>query len=368
MTMSEHNEMSGGHPDAAPMKGVAQEVPVTDPHKYQDRNAFGDFLGGGEVREPTPEEREEIERSLDRLAEIFNGLDCNWQLDGAINISALNEGDFIRVHKDIDVSIEDADLEKIDAHLKKKGYGLFISYPKDPEDPNSPMTMERVHADDLRASEAHPMIAAVEPDGKLREGGVLNFVDTHVIKRDADGDPVGLGGAKLPEKWFVPRVEHAAKGPLHLAHPAKVAFFKLHDDRSYDMKDLERLAELDALTEEDLKDIRSAFEAENDALKAEREAVMDDVIGRMAPDADYDGIVKAFMANPAIGKGNDEAPPIIREIARAVAAVGTRTPERIKEAIWSVIREPLDVSKVDTFERLVRDAKRKKGLREDLDR
>ena len=76
-------------------------------------------------RPPTPEEREKMDRELIDLGNLMKDSNVWWQLDGALNIS-LSEGDYIGVHRDIDVSFLREDIPKLETYLKERGYGLFL--------------------------------------------------------------------------------------------------------------------------------------------------------------------------------------------------------------------------------------------------
>lgn len=178
-------------------------------------------------RTPTFEEQEKMDESINKLGNLFEGSNVRWQLDGALNISIM-KGDYIGVHKDVDLSIESDDLEKLNDQLGIRGYGLFLStdHPTDP----TKRQMEHVGAQQFReAPEANLMIAAVNEDGKIKENETLNYVDVHLVKRDEQGNPLGPGGVKLPSKWYEPQLKKYQEVEINLSHPAKVAYFKIRE-------------------------------------------------------------------------------------------------------------------------------------------
>ncbi|MDP3985360.1 MAG: hypothetical protein Q8P82_01225, partial [bacterium] len=183
-----------------------QATEIRERFKFQERDAFEDFLAhidqDGERRAATESEREQMDENISKLGTLFEGSDLRWQIDGALNIS-LARGEYIGIHKDVDVSIERDELEKIDAQLERKGYGLFLSYAADSADPESKKIMERVGARQFsQADEDHLLIAAIDEQGKIRENETLNFIDVHLAKRDAQGSPLGARDVVLPEKWY----------------------------------------------------------------------------------------------------------------------------------------------------------------------
>jgi|GEM_PF-953493 len=233
---------------------------------YQERDAFDDFAAhvdqSFERRKPTPEEVRQMDSNLLQLGRIFEGSDVRWHLDGAQNISLL-KGEYIGIHKDIDISVEEADMAKFYDALAKSGYGLFLSYPKNPKEPRGKYVMERV--EDLKPTENRPdglMIAAIDEKGKIREEG-LNYPDVHLVKRNEQGKPIGWGGIELPEKWFEAHTVELHGVQINLSHPAKVAYFKLHSTRNYDFTDLRALAETGELTPDDVAEIEQTIKAEN---------------------------------------------------------------------------------------------------------
>jgi hypothetical protein len=237
---------------------------------YQERDAFDDFAAhidsNFERRKPTPEEVKQMDVNLAKLGKLFAGSDIGWQLDGGLNISLL-KGEYIGVHKDIDISIEEGDLVKFYDTLKQNGYGLFLSYPRNSREPKGKYVMERVR--DLKPLEnkrGELMIAAVDEQGKIRDES-FNFPDVHLVKRNRAGRPTGWGGVELPEKWFEARAIELNGTKIHLSHPAKVAYFKLHDTRNYDLTDLRALADTGEITPSDVAEIERVINAENMARR-----------------------------------------------------------------------------------------------------
>ena len=111
-----------------------------------------------ERREPTPEEKTQMDNNLIKLSQIFGDSKLSWQLDGALNIS-LMKGEYIGIHKDTDISIEKEELEQANQQLGKSGYGLFLSHEKDP---NGKKLMERVGPNLSEEEAGHLVVAAVD--------------------------------------------------------------------------------------------------------------------------------------------------------------------------------------------------------------
>lgn len=272
----------------------------------QECDPFDDFLEhidqNAERRPPTVKEREKMDANLDKLGKIFEGSHIKWHIDGALNISLL-KGQYIGIHKDIDISVEQAELVEVQELLRKKGYGFFLSYPKDPDRPKGAKIMERVDSRGLsEAQSRHLMLAAIDEGGKIQKAETLNFVDVHLIKRDEEGNPTGWGGVKLPSKWFEAHPINFHGREVHLSHPAKVAYFKLHGKRAYDRTDLKALTETRTLTAEDVGDIRQILEQETLAYEREARKLLARVAAKLTPDMSAGDIFRVFVQEPVIAQ------------------------------------------------------------------
>ena len=246
---------------------------IRDRFKYQLRDPFDDFNkhidDKAERRKPTPEEAARMDSNLIKLGKIFEGTTIRWQLDGALNISVVR-GEYIGVHKDIDLSIDKDDLEKLDDQLGQNHYGLFLVHPKNPALRHGQKIYERVGAEEFGTSpKEHLMIAAIDGDGRIVEQKVesLNFLDVHLAERDVAGDPIGWRGVPLPKEWYGSKKIIFKGQEINISHPAKTAYWKLHSDRNYDATDLRILAMSNQLTVDDVDDIESIIRLEGEALK-----------------------------------------------------------------------------------------------------
>lgn len=277
----------------------------------QERDDWDDeaWVGKNEVRKiPNDRERKAMDEDLKKLGEIFKGSGIKWQLDGALNISLMRGGDYIGVHKDTDISIELDDLEALDAHLLKSGYGLFLSYSENLEDRKSKKMMKRVGAQGFREANGHEhyMIAAIDERGKILKNENLNFIDTHLIQRSADGKPLGYGGAVLPEEWLESQPMEFQGEVINLSHPARVAYYKLHMKRDYDMIDLEALAETGRLTRTDMDAIEEVMGMEVDDYKKRGAVALRPVWEKIKEDMDADEIFKLFTEDPNLSTGAND--------------------------------------------------------------
>src|SRR3990167_85543 len=169
-----------------------QEQPPWEP--FDDENIDENF----ERKSITPEQASELNHRLEELGEVFKNSNLNWHIDGALNISLMN-GKYIGNHKDVDLSIEKGELAELEPQLLKKGFGLFLSRT---EDKTKNKVMRRAgHADFADSDTEHMLIAAIDENGQIRRDKSLNFVDTHIVERNADGQALGNSGVVIPDKW-----------------------------------------------------------------------------------------------------------------------------------------------------------------------
>jgi len=356
-----------------PEQKVASET--RERFKFQERPQFLDELiteqDKGDVRRmPTPEERESMDSNISKLGKIFEGSDVRWQLDGALNIS-LMKGEYIGVHKDVDLSIEANDLEKLDDQLGRNGYGLFLST----EHPTNETKrqMERVSARQFReAPEAHLMIAAIDEQGKIKENEKLNYIDVHLVKRDADKNPLGYGEVKLPAKWYEPNTKSYQGAEINLSHPAKVAYFKIHWTRPFDATDLRMLTEIGNLTIEDVDEISQVFEQEFMQRRQVAETLLDRVTTNINLETSADGIYGAFVNEPMIAERlqrDESAKEILKELAKKISETD-RSPEQVKRLSFQIfnVEKSFDDQrkKVADLRRWIEDGIKLKELRDSL--
>jgi len=260
-----------GNPEIPPVQAENQEtvepapevVPKDETH-IEERPFWGEFRGGevdevGEYKEPTPEQKERFEKRVERVSEIFEDADFQWYLDGATNISLYKDKQ-IRDHKDLDMSIFQEDLAKLDELLTRQGFGIFVNY-----DENGKRLMRKVTVEELATLEKPDLsICKIGSDGKIQREteDPFNFVDLHVHNRDAEGNGVIFyNGVTLPKEFFEPLKKELPNGKeINLSQPAIVAYHKLHSNRPYDLTDLQKLRP--NLQERDFSMLRGSLERE----------------------------------------------------------------------------------------------------------
>lgn len=314
---------------------------VREQFRHQERPAFFDETvldqdKGDERREPTDAEREQMNEDMQKLGDIFEGSDVRWQLDGALNIS-LMKGEYIGVHKDVDLTIDPEDLEKLEQQLFSKGYGLFLS--AEHEDPKK-RKMQWASAGEFReAPEEHLMIAAVDEQGKIREGESLNFLDVHLVKRDEEGRPLGFGGVPLPEKWYEPQQTTFQEAEINLSHPAKVAYFKLHGKRGFDQTDLRSLAETGKLTMDDMDEIEGVLEQEFENRKTAVSTIIERIAPNITQDSTAEDIFSALMQDKDVSGRikKEEDKERVRTLSELIAEQNDKSPDNIKRVVMDAV-------------------------------
>ena len=266
--------------------------------RQQERPAFHDEAQGAfeKRRIPTPEDRKEMDTKLDQLSDLLSGTSVRWQLDGALNISLL-KGDYIGVHKDVDLFVEPEDLEDLEKHLYTQGYAFFLTVGH--EDPNK-KGMVWATAGEIRESEKDRSLVAIDKNGNIRFDHPLNFIDVHLVKRNAEGKPLGYQQVELPESWYTPRPFLYRGKKIFLSHPAKVAYFKLHCGRPYDLVDLQELAATGTLTLEDMDTIEEILCKEEEAIKQRTEFMVRRVAPQIKKGMTGETLYQIFSADPEI--------------------------------------------------------------------
>ncbi|MCX6723109.1 MAG: hypothetical protein NT094_03510 [Candidatus Staskawiczbacteria bacterium] len=244
---------------------------VGDNLLIEERPDWEEFYGGkidetGEYKKPTQEQAEKLDKKLEKLSEIFDGADFDWSLDGALNISLYGEG-YIRDHKDIDLGVFKEDLVKLEEQLQKKGLGIFLSFEEDGR-----RLMRHIGAKEVKnlsdeITENNLMIRQVDKEGESEKGTdePYDSMDLHVRKRDENGDVLGYFGAKIPKEYFEPIKKELTNGKdINLSQPVLTAYYKAHENRSYDLIDLKKIKPY--LKKEDVDFLRDAFTKEMEGL------------------------------------------------------------------------------------------------------
>ncbi|MFA6382972.1 MAG: hypothetical protein WCX17_00940 [Parcubacteria group bacterium] len=280
---------------------------------------FGDNVDEkGYRKPPKPEDEKKMRQRIVELGELFKDADFKWHLDGAINIS-LMKGEFIGVHKDVDISVEKAELSKLDDHLGQRGYGLFISYlPKGSEN----KILRRVGAENFEVTTDEALqIAAIDENGKLKQDRELNFIDVHIIKRNEDGVQLSKhgNGVGLPQRWSESQTTEFKSEKINLAHPAEIAYFKLWQERNYDLTDLHKLAESGKLTNEDISEVENIIEKEFIENKKRGKHGMEDVAIEITANMSADEILNIFSKNPIFKSGVENWREVFSEFTEKIA-------------------------------------------------
>ena len=307
---------------------VSSEFPTTQWEQaqppWEDLNIIDD---NSDRTEPDQESRERMDKSLEELGDIFKGATFNWELDGALNIS-LMKGEYIGNHKDVDISVEQSELEEVEQHLLKKGYGFFLSRR---DDTTGEQIMRRIgHARFSDVVSEHLLIAAIDKEGKLRNDTPLNFIDAHKIVRDEDGAPLGAGDVHIPEKWVQPFPIKFHGRDLNLSHPAKILYYKLHQDRKYDATDIEELIATGMLVESDLDEIMDALETYFISSVERGSKIFENAAREITANMDAGVIYEVFKKDELIEE-RDDLDQGMHELANRVANSSDKSSKKILE-------------------------------------
>ena len=283
----------------------------------------------------TPEAKEikEMDSWMAELGNAFDGSNLNWHLDGALNISLMNERkkngeiNYIGYHKDVDLSIEKNELAQLEAHLLKKGYGLFLS--RTPAAGKDKIMRRVGYADFHDSPTDHVLIFAMDKNGRLVTDKPLYSFDVHIIERNEAGQALGNSGVVIPEKWAQPYTIEFQGKQINLSHPGKVLYYKLHQTRKYDTTDIERLVKIGKITEEDVADVEKAFEGEFSARTERVRSVFEAVAEQLAPEMSADQILAVMLQQPELKKNAAQIEEILRTLAKIIHGSGDMTAEGI---------------------------------------
>lgn len=328
------------------MEVVKAQPDLAEQSRIRERNKFqkepfweegADFLSEKDIeRRPcTEEEKNELDKSLEQLGDLFQGADFYWQLDGALNIS-LYRGAYIGVHKDIDLSIDFRELEKVESFLGSKGFGLFLS---SGHRPGKKRIFERIDAKRLQNNGEgfQPMIFAINEDGSIKYGEENFCIDTHIIKWNESDEPIGHHKTTIPKEWLKPEIINFHGRKINCSNPALAAYHKLFFTRAYDDNDLKLLAQSGKLTLRDIDLIEQTF---NKIIEDIRE-VIEGYIGRVLPkikNAKNNQEVSDILINDELTskhKKNEETRKFCNELAKKIITNENMTAENLYVEIFA---------------------------------
>lgn len=342
--------------------------------EFQEREPFDnkiDHLDAcDEIRLPTEEEQKNMNDDLKEFNQIFAGSDLRYYIDGGLIISMMR-GEYIRVHKDIDISVARGDLEKLDKLLANKNYGLFRIYPKDPNSPKSVMVFERMSEKKLQNEEIEfLMIANINEQGKISDTKKLNFMDVHCI--ETEDMPKGFSGVSLPQEWFRPREVIFQGEQFKIAHPAILTYIKLHRKRPYDQTDLQFLAETGKLTLDNVDEIESVLDQEFENRKVAVSNIIDKVspsiTGESGPEEIFDALTRDKDMAGRIKKEGDKQR--VRKLSELIAEQDDKSPENIKRVVIEAAGIEAEITeqrgRLQTLRQRVSDVEERKEIKDNL--
>ena len=317
-----------GFLDADPALKAQSEERVK--HHFQESAVlFHDFMDSNDLyrdtterRQPSIQEKERMDRYLTDLGNLLKDSDVRWNIDGALNIS-LMRGQYIGVHRDIDISVEEEDLEKLDEALGKKGYGIFLSENL-PDDPEGKRKLERAAATAAKNEQnRHLVIAKINEQGFITPGEQLNYLDVHLIRRGKDGRAMAGEGIAMPKSWDEARAVEFNGTELRLSHSAKVAYYKLRQGRdgqqrqgrAYDTNDLKLLAESGSLTLEHVNEVEVLLQEE----QAARKELVKNGISALKPEMDAGEIYNVMAGNPEVKPVLESIKPALESLSKEIA-------------------------------------------------
>lgn len=322
-------------------------------------------------KRPSPEVIETMNRSLEELGQAFEGSDLKWHLDGALNISLMNGADknpekYIGEHKDVDISVEESELQRLEAFLLKKGYGLFLSRGEN-------RIKRRVGYKNFNYSDPHTKnleIYPIDKDGKIdNTGRGLKFIDVHLIKRNGVGKPLGVSGVIIPEKWMEP-ISIDFKGKIiNASNPSLLIYYKLHQGRNYDITDVERLIESENVTEEHIDEIEKVYKDEHIESTKQGRKIFENFANQIRPEMNADEIFDLMQSQPEFQK-RENMTEGLKKLAERIA----KSEDKSVDNILSIAIDLFGVEEknnqkrqeLNRMRKKVKDAKEIKRIRREL--
>jgi hypothetical protein len=213
-----------------------------------------------ERRPATPEERERMDRELTALSTLLNSAGVWWQLDGSLNLSVRN-GDYVGVHRDIDVSLLKQEVPALASYLEAHGCGLFFYKKVVSEDAGKVRTLMAATLPDFL--EGMPgwqrRIAPVDAEGRAITSGNLPPVESSFIEEDAVGCFHGSDGVTFPARWMEGETREFHGSNFNLSNPARFLFYKLFKFRGTDDADLRTAVSIGMLSPQDLDEVEKTI-------------------------------------------------------------------------------------------------------------
>ena len=330
--MNRASEIIKAQPD------LEEQSRIREKYKIQFGKAFHheDGLGNEDIeRRPcTQKEKEKLNDSIEQLGDFFSGSDFLWQLDGALNIS-LYRGEYIGIHKDIDVSIDSREIEKIESFIAKKGYGFFLSSWNQEK---KQRTFERVDSTKfIKNRNLQWMIIAIDENGKRRHDGSLSHIDTHIIRWNEDGEPLGHYETTIPKEWLTPEVITFHGRKINCSNPALAAYHKLFFTRAYDDNDLKLLAQSGKLTLEDIDLVEQTFNKHAEDIQKIIKVYVGRVLPKIETAKDKQEIFDVLMNDELISsqKENEETKKFCRDLSEKIIKTGNMTVENLYAEIFA---------------------------------
>ncbi|MBD3299734.1 MAG: hypothetical protein GF347_00070 [Candidatus Moranbacteria bacterium] len=273
-----------------------------------------EFVENSKRKPAGKNEIEIMDRNIEALGDALEGFEGRWVLDGSLNISLMKE-EYIGLHKDMDISVEEADLKALEEHLDKKGYGLFFSE-IDGKDRIARRVGHRKFAD-LAKENIHGVILAIDKDGKIDESRDWFVIDVHVLAKNDKGNPIGFHGAKFSEEWM----QTTLRRGINVSHPARVLYYKMYEERSYDVSDVKELMELGRISSDDLDEVERVLREDNENLLERVRRIVSEVFNDLSDSTNQEEIYRVFNKHPEVIINDEEMEKGFRELSRRIGVM-----------------------------------------------
>lgn len=279
----------------------------------------------------------ELEYQFDRVKlvnDLFTAPGITWGFTGGIAFG-LRKGEFTKIHKDIDVFINENDLVKLRENLRSKGYDLVVAHLRtdDPtKESHEPFDMQM-----FREQGGFLLIMKDSTQSVASEADFMRYVDIFCIRLDEEGHHVDKLGTPLPEDWFTNDAVNMNGVQFPVENARKTIFYRLADQKNFE--DIKKFFLSQSLTVDDIDIIEQTLIDRYDRLKKQIELiavqVMDIVVvDRKNEEMIYDKIAQLPLFNAYRDQPNFIA--ILKQIAHAIATASHNTFSEILKAIGSV--------------------------------
>lgn len=302
---------------------------------------FGEFSFEDTVR---------AERRLDNLGKVMEGANFNYWLDGGLNIP-IYTGEYHRKHKDIEISVNQDEIEKLHSWAEKKGYNIF--------DTRSKENPKKMSSEDFKSFEINRSLLLSESEEY--KGHTDTEIELHVHETDERGNQI-VEGVVIPKKYFenLPRYKTAFGHEINLSHPLVTAYHKLRIERgdplesweeqskdirkAYDIEDLKELRK--RLPDEDMEALEILVTEQNDKRTEGIDKRLEEIFNALDLNASESEIQRAFREKAGMAGQPPEVRPKITKAIEEICSYITKNRDLTFDDFAVEFKEIINVEEI----------------------